>query len=65
MSVAEAPVVVDIVVFATCLIPRRILKNCVHMMWTIEYNSNNMNRWTNDHVNLLFSNIRVDWIGTL
>ena len=65
MSAAAVAVMVDIVVFATCFLPRRILKNYVHMMWTIEYNSNNMNRWTNDHVNLLFSIIRVDWVGTL
>ena len=36
MAAAEAPVVVDIVVFATCFLPRRILQNSVHMMWTIK-----------------------------
>ena len=60
MSVAAAAVVVDIMVFATCLIPRRILKNYVHMMWTIEWNSYNSNRWIDDHVNLFFSITRVD-----
>jgi hypothetical protein len=32
MAAAAAPVVVDIVVFSTCFLPRRILKNYVHMM---------------------------------
>ena len=54
MSVAEEPVVVDIVVFATCLLPRRILKNCVHMMWTIEYNSNN---WIDELMIMLISSL--------
>ena len=33
---AAAPVVVNIVVFATCFLLRRILQNSVHMMWTIK-----------------------------